>query len=116
MYEGLAAAGAKATVQEVPSRIQGKLTAAVSCGDGDQNLPALGCRRLLAPQSEDIVNAQLGAGSRQLCRHAPRSGAKVTRQCRSVDLLDLVGNERRSLPVRKVVEGCGHGLSFFLAQ
>ena len=90
--------------------VEVSLASLVAGGHGQQDGAAAFGGQRDAPEGEEELEAQLGAGSGQAHGHRPGAGAVTGGQGGEVDLVDFVVEEESPVGLVEDVEGLGEGV------
>jgi hypothetical protein len=114
--QGIAQACAHLAVEQVASCIEGALPAAVPGRQGvEDRLAAVG-RQVDAADGQEIVDAQLGPGPRELRGHRPRCRPELRRERRGVGPFHLVGDQGGAVPSGQARQSIGDRPCLLLLQ
>jgi hypothetical protein len=114
--QGIAQARAHLAVEQVASCIEGALPAAVPGRQGVEDRLAAVSRQVDAADGQEIVDAQLGPGPRELRGHRPGCRPELRRERRGVGPFHLVGDQGGAVPIRQARQPNGDRPCLFLLQ
>jgi uncharacterized protein (TIGR02271 family) len=89
----------------VPSGVQRGLTTSISGRKRDEDRLAPRGRKLEAPQREQILHSEFGAGASHLCRHASGSRSHFVRNAGGTNFQDFVSDESKPIVIGDLLQG-----------